>query len=541
MISKIVGEQPELKPEIKELIPKVKALIQEINSLTEEARLRLVEAEFPELLEKPRRKVEERHLPPLRNAEEGKVVTRFPPEPNGYPHIGHAKAVVIDETYARMYGGRLILRFDDTNPAKEKIEYYNAIRDGLSWLGVKPDLEKNTSDDMELLYRYAERLISDGSAYACTCQPAVIKQNRAAGAECSCRQSSVEENLVRWRKMFKEYRVNDAVLRLKGDMKSLNTSLRDPTFFRMIDVKHPLKGDRYRVWPTYDFVAPIEDSLDGVTHALRTKEYELRDELYFLILKLLNLRPPELIEFSRLEIKDTPISKRLLQPLVNDGLVKGWDDPRLPTLTALRRRGFLPEAIREFVLSLGVSKAESEPDWSLLESVNRKMLDASAKRFFFVPNPVRLEVEDAPHVTARLKYHPEQDLGERKIDTQGVFYIPGGDAEKLRIGDTTRLLGLYNVKIDSSTSSRLTGSYAGDELKEDSLKIQWVTEDHVEFTVWVLGPLLVDGAFNKDSLKAVQGYAEEAAGSLCPDDKVQFVRFGFCRIDLSGVAILTHK
>ncbi len=541
VISKIAAEQPELRPKIKELIPKVRAIVQEVNSMPQNEQLKHIEQEFPELLTAPEKKIEERRLPPLLNAVEGKVVTRFPPEPNGYPHIGHAKAAVIDETYARMYKGRLILRFDDTNPVKEKLEYYDAIKAGLKWLGIKHDLEKNSSDDMEIFYKYAEKIISAERAYVCTCKPDIIKQNRSETRECSCRTLSVEENLGKWRKMSKEYNMNEAILRLKGDMKSLNTALRDPILFRIIEAEHPLQGDRYRVWPTYDFAAPIEDSLDGVTHALRTKEYELRDELYVLILRTLNLRQPELIEFSRLELKGTTVSKRRLQPLVQDGLVEGWDDPRLPTLTALKRRGFTPEAIREFVLSLGVSKSESEPDWSLLESINRKLLDPDARRFFFVPDPVRLEVRDAPRVKARLKYHPDRDLGEREVDTRGVFHIPREDAEKLEGGDTIRLLGLYNVKIESSSPSELIGRYDGEELQGSMPKIQWVAENYMEFSVWVLSLLIVDGVFNKDSLKIVRGFAEEACRNLKPDDMIQFMRFGFCRVDSPGVAILTHK
>lgn len=541
VISKIIAEQPALRSQIKELMPSAKTVIKEINSMSLAEQRRHIEEELPELLEKPEKRAEERKLPPLPNVKAEMVVTRFPPEPNGYLHIGHAKAIFIDETYARMYKGRMILRFDDTNPVKERLEYYDAIREGLNWLGVKPDLEKNSSDDVELFYKYAEQIINVGRAYVCTCQLSSIKQNRAQGKECDCRSLSIEESIQRWLKMFKKYKMGDAVLRFKGDMKSLNTVLRDPTLFRIIDATHPLKGNQYRVWPTYDFSAPIEDSLDGVTHALRTKEYELRDELYFLILKLLNLRPPELIEFSRLEIKGNTISKRKLHPLVQKGLVKGWDDPRLPTLTALKRRGFLPESIKEFVLSLGVGKSESEPDWSFLESINRKRLDPDVKRFFFVPDPVRLEVLNAPNARAKLKHHPDKDLGERIIETKGVFYIPREDAEQQKKGDLFRLLGLYNVKVESYNNSKMIGSYDSKELKDDVPKFQWVSEKNVEFSVWVLGPLIVDGEFNKNSLKIVRGFAEQSCENLQPDEKIQFVRFGFCRVDSPKIAILIHS
>ncbi len=541
VISKIVAEKPELRPNIKELIPKARLIISEINNIIPTQQEKYITEEFPELLERPVKRVEEPLLPDLPNAEDGKVVTRFPPEPNGYPHIGHAKAAVIDETYARQYKGRMILRFDDTNPKKEKLEYYVAIRDGLNWLGITPDLEKKSSDDMEIYYKYAEQIISDDRAYVCICKAKVFKQYRYEGRNCSCRSLTVKENLRRWNNMFKVYRTNEAVLRLKGDMKNVNTTLRDPTLFRIIDVKHPFTGDKYRVWPTYDFVAPIEDSRDGVTHALRTKEYELRNELYFLILDILQLRRPEMIEFSRLEIRGTTVSKRSLQPLVREELVEGWSDPRLPTLAGLRRRGFAPEAIRKFVLSLGVSKSESAPDWSLLESINRKLQDSKIKRFFFVPDPIKLEVKNAPITKAILKYHPEKDFGEREVETRGIFYIPRSDAVRLKDGDSIRLLGLYNVKIDCPRSSNIIGAYIGDKLKEGIPKIQWVNDKYIEFTVMIPAQLIVNGLFNKESLKVVKGFAEEDCKNLKHDDIIQFMRFGFCRVDSSKVAILTHK
>jgi len=541
VISKMVADLPELRLQIKEMIPRVKIIIQDVNNMTLTEQQKHIKKEFPELLEKQEKIVEERKLPPLPNVRKEMVVTRFPPEPNGYLHIGHAKAAVIDKTYAQMYNGKMMLRFDDTNPVKERLEYYDAIREDLNWLGIKFDSEKNSSDDMELFYRYAEKIIQLQRAYVCTCQASSIKENRAIGKGCACRSLSVENNLGRWRKMFDNYKMNEGILRLKGDIASQNTALRDPTLFRIIDSNHPLRGDKYRVWPTYDFAAPIEDSLDGVTHALRTKEYELRDEVYFLILNLLDLRSPELIEFSRLEIKGTTISKRKLNHFVTEGLVKGWDDPRLPTLSALKRRGFLPECIHEFVLNLGVGKSESQPDWSLIESVNRKKLDPIVRRFFFVPDPVRLEVIDAPNTTVKLKNHPEKDFGERSIETKGVFHISREDAEQFKEKDMFRLLGLYNVKVESTSYSKLVGRYVGEELKNEIPKVQWVSDTNIEFSVLVLEDLITEGEFNKDSLKIIRGFAEQECKKLQIDDKIQFVRFGFCRVDSHNIAILTHK
>ncbi|MCS7116429.1 MAG: glutamate--tRNA ligase [Nitrososphaerales archaeon] len=542
VISKVLGEDPQLKQMVKTLIELVKEVVAEVNRMSVEEQFNILNSEYPELLLKETRvKFEGRILPPLPQAKKGEVVTRFPPEPNGYPHIGHAKAAIIDETYARMYDGKFILRFDDTNPAKEKLEYYDAILDGLKWLGIKPDIIKNTSDDIELFYEYAERLIKAGHCYVCTCEPIVIKRNRAEGRECACRERAIEKNLELWNRMFSTFKQNEAILRLKVDMKHVNTALRDPTLFRIVEAEHPLKKDRYRVWPTYDFAVAIEDSLDGVTHAMRTKEYELRDELYYLLLRLLNLRQPLLIEFSRLELEGTPVAKRFLKPLVDNRLVSGWDDPRMPTLVGLRRRGILPEAIREFILSLGVSKVESKPSWDILESFNRKLLDPIAKRYFFVPNPVMLEVQDAPHLKVRLKHHPNLDLGYREIEAKDHFYISRDDLKNLKVGDRVRLMDLYNVKLIEKGEDSVIGSFAGSEIIEGIPKVQWVTERYIEFTVLIPGPLYIGDRFNEESLKVERGFAEEACSGLKVGEMIQFVRFGFCRIDAPSIAILTHK
>ena len=470
-------------------------------------------------------KEEKKILPPLPKAEKGKVVTRFPPEPSGYLHIGHAKAAIIDHEYARMYDGKFILRFDDTNPVNAKIEYYEAIKEDLIWLGVKPDIIENTSDDLERLYYYAERLIEKGFAYVCLCDPETIKLNRMKGMECNCRKSSFEVNLERWEKMFKEYSRNEAILRFKGNMKSLNTVMRDPTLFRIIEEEHPLKGNKYRVWPTYDFAAPVKDSLDGVTHALRTKEYELRDELYFSILKALELREPILIEFSRLEMKGSVLSKRQIREMISKGLVSGWDDPRLATLRALKRRGYQPEAIKEFILSLGVSKVESEPTWDLINSINRKIIDPKAKRLFFVSEPVKVKLEGFPLKKVKLRYHPDRDLGEREIEITESLFISKEDFESIREGEKIRLMDLGNFTIKGDKLL-----FDGFELDHKLKKFHWVNGKALDLKV--LFPL-------EDRL--IKGKVEDNFQNLNIGDIVQFVRFGFCKIDSKDEVIFLHK
>ncbi|MGE5862222.1 MAG: glutamate--tRNA ligase family protein, partial [Nitrososphaerales archaeon] len=294
VISKILGSKPEIKTQIKNIIPKVKEILEHINSLPIHEQRDLLIVKCPQGLE-PKKVIEknESQLPPLIKAELGKVITRFPPEPNGYPHIGHAKAAVIDEEYAKMYSGKLILRFDDTNPLNEKIEYYDAIMEGISWLNIIPDLIKNTSDDIYLLHDYGKKLINKNRAYVCTCKQTTIHDLRSKGIPCQCRKDS-EYNLENSDKIFNGYyHQNEAIIRFKGNMNSNNTAMRDPTLFRIIESSHPKRGEKITLWPTYDFAAPIEDSIDGVTHSFRTKNYELPNELYPLILNIFYIRVPQ--------------------------------------------------------------------------------------------------------------------------------------------------------------------------------------------------------------------------------------------------------
>ncbi|HIH07594.1 MAG TPA: glutamate--tRNA ligase, partial [Candidatus Nitrosotenuis sp.] len=294
VLGKILGTEPTLRTQVKEIMPIIIEIVNSVNNMSSDQIKRHIQDRFPDLLlEKPKKQEEREGLPPLEGAEQGKVVTRFPPEPNGYPHIGHAKAAIIDEEYAKMYGGKLILRFDDTNPEAERLEYYAAIKVGLDWLEVKYDRIKNTSDDIELLYKKCQQMLDRNFAYVCTCKQETISANRREMKPCKCSMAELEQNHERWDRMFSKFKQGDAIVRFRGDMSSENTVMRDPVMFRIIETKHPLLGDKYRVWPSYDFAVAIEDSIDGVTHAFRTKEYELRNELYYTILDLLEMRKPK--------------------------------------------------------------------------------------------------------------------------------------------------------------------------------------------------------------------------------------------------------
>jgi glutamyl-tRNA synthetase len=540
VISKILGSRPDLRSKAKEIMPLISEIVSDINKLSLVEQKSELESSFPELLVvKP--KQERVGLPPLEGAENGKVITRFPPEPNGYPHIGHAKAAIIDEEYARMYSGKLILRFDDTNPGNERLEYYAAIKVGLDWLGVKYDQIKNTSDDMELIYKKGLEMIESDNAYVCTCDKEVISKNRREMKACKCRAGDHDQNIKRWHDMFEKYKPGEAIVRFRGDMQSENTVMRDPAMFRIIDEIHPLLIDKYRVWPNYDFAVAIEDSIDGVTHAFRTKEYELRNELYYAILDKLGMRKPKMFEFSRLEFEGMPVSKRILKPLVQDGKVSGYDDPRLPTLEALRRRGIVPEAIRKFVLSLGFTKSDTLAPFDTLESFNRKIIDVTSIRLFMVTEPVKIIVKNNKLTEVELPNHPQRDMGKRRVELDGNFYISGEDAKTLKVGDQVRLIELYNVKI-TKIGSETEAEYTGNDFKAEFPKIQWVPQKSaVKLNILIPKTLFVNEKFNEYSLETKQAYTESHYLELNEGTEIQFVRFGYCRKDSAMQAIYTHK
>ena len=526
----------------KEIIPIVNSVVADVNKLTIDRQIAELEKIAPELLKKEK-KDRDFSLPPLPDAVKGKVVTRFPPEPNGFLHIGHAKAVIVDYEYAKMYDGKFILRFDDTNPENAKIDFYEAQKEDLKWLGIEWDEEYNTSSNLEKHYKFAEQLIKQNDAYVCTCSPKDIKQGRFHGKECNCCGNACGDNTSLWKDMLNSS-IDGAILRLRGNMTCVNTAMRDPTLFRIIDKPHPIHGDKYHVWPTYDFAGAIEDSISGVTHPFRTKEYELRDQCYYTLLDLLKLRKPHLMEFARLSIDGMPVSKRKIKPLIESGKVSGYDDIRLPTLRGLKKRGILPEAIKQFVLEQGISKVESSVSFSLVEAVNRKIIDTSAKRYFFVKDPQKLIVKDAPDKIKEIKFHPDnKDLGSRTVKTGNTFFVQNSDMKGLKVGDVFRLKDLYNVKIIKK-DKEIIGHYSGDLLIPESLKIQWTTDSFVKINVLIPEPLFKNDEYNPNSLNKIEGYAEESVSLIKTGEIIQFERFGFVRIENNKNKItgfFTHK
>lgn len=518
---KVIGELPDAKKDMKDTMQAIHKTITEISRLSRSE----IEKELTHYSFVEKKQVEKKLALP--NAMDGKVVTRFPPEPSGYPHIGHAKAAFIDSEAAREYGGTFIVRFDDTNPEKESQEFVDAIRMGLKWLGISWMAESYTSDHMAGIYTLAQKLLEKEKAYVCTCDQDTISRLRTEEKACACHALAEVRHSQRWQDMLSgKLSQGQAILRFKGDLHSLNSVMRDPTLARIIIAPHYRQGSQYRVWPSYDLAVVAMDQIEGITHPMRTKEYELRNELYYALCDALGFERPTLISFARLEIKNAPISKRLLKPLVEGGKVDGWSDPRLPTLAALERRGMLPEAIQRFVLRFGISKSESEPDWKILLSENRKLLDPVAPHYFFVPGPVRLFAGHKGEVSYALKGV------QRKVHIDGYLYIPQADFGALKKDELFALKDLAFCKwIGKTPNGETLIEIRQAEIPEK--KIQWVSAvEAVPCQVLKPGDLLgPDGKFNPASMEIIDGYCEKACLQLKEGDTIQFERFGFCRLD----------
>ena len=534
VLNKIISLYPEHKSDIKSLAREVAKIVAEVNSLEEDS-LRAEYSKYASDFESEQRvRVEKTSKPnmELEGAVSGDFATRYPPAPNGYMHIGHAKALFLESEFASRYKGKLFLYFDDTNPEKDRQEFVDKFHDVLKWMGVRFDDEYYASDYMDRIYECTRTLLKNGDAYACTCSSEKIKEDRFNKRECIHRNLDPDPNLNEFEDMLKgEYRENEIIMRFRGDMSSDNTTLRDPTLLRIKETPHYRQGSKYRVWPTYDLNTPILDSIHGVTDVLRSKEFELRDELGERILTKLDLRVPRVHSFSRLVIKDNLTHKRELNELIKEGKIKGFDDPRLVTIVALRKRGVVPEAIRNFVLKLGMTKTDSTVSIGALLAENKKIIDHTSKHLFFVGDPVKITVKGAVQEDVKIKLHPSNDFGFREYSVNDTFFIAGEDAQDLKNGEIVRLKDLMDVKIISREAGSITAERF--EVPSRNKTIQWVpAANHTDCTVLIPGnPVNENGQFNPDSLRVVKGYVEDYANKLKEHEIVQFERFGYCILD----------
>ncbi|MBI2541402.1 glutamate--tRNA ligase [Candidatus Woesearchaeota archaeon] len=519
VIGKVLAENPELRANAKEIGDEAAKAVKEVNKIPFEKQEKKLQEIAPGLPEK--KEEEEKGIFAFLGIREGEtIVTAFPPEPSKYPHIGHAKAIIANYELAKQYHGTFYLRFEDTNPELADEEFYKIHLDNYRWLGISPDKVDHASDFMEEFYRHAEKIIKDSHAYVCSCKQETIKENRKNGNECRCRYSHPDKSLELWHGMFKA-KQGKCVLRLKGHMQSQNTALRDPVIFRIIDESHPRKKKKYRVWPNYDFESAIMDGIEGITHRLRSKEFELRNELQRLIQTLAGFKETKIYEFARFNLEGVESSGRIIREKVQKKQLLGWDDPSLTTLVALRRRGFLPEAIKSFVLSTGLTKTEAVLKWDDLIVHNRRLLDPLCNRYFFIENPKEIVVENAPEQIADLKLHPEHpERGLRKFKTKDKFYIAEPDFRNFKDGKLIRLMDCLNFK--KSKNRFVFDSLEYENYKKNGDKIiHWlpVRKDLAKAEV-----LMPDKEIKK-------GLAEPLVKNLKVGDIVQFARFGFCKLD----------
>lgn len=505
----------------------------------------------------------------------GKVHTRFPPEPNGYLHLGHAKSICLNFGVAKEFNGLCNLRFDDTNPTKEDTEYVESIREDVRWLGGDwGDREFYASNYFDKLYEYAEQLIKMGKAYVDDLSADEIREYRGTltqpGRESPYRNRSVEENLDLFRRMRAgEFADGTHVLRAKIDMASPNLVMRDPTLYRIRHATHHRTGDKWCIYPMYDFTHPLSDSIEGITHSLCTLEFVNNRELYNWVLETLNVYHPEQTEFARLNLTYTVLSKRKLIQLVKEGYVKGWDDPRMPTLSALRRRGVPPEAIRDFCQRIGMAKSEAVVEYGLLEFCIREYLNAHAPRWMAVLNPVRLVIDNYPEDQEdvfEMPLYPDDDsFGSRKVPFTRELYIDRDDFRldppkkyyRLAPGQEVRLRYAYFVTCTDvvkdaegnvqeihciyDPASRGGNSPDGRKVKGT---IHWVSAKYAlpaevrlyEQLFSVADPNNVPEGktfldyINPDSLRTVSARLEPAMAQIRTGETVQFERVGyFCK------------
>ena len=499
----------------------------------------------------------------------GRVHTRFPPEPNGYLHIGHAKSICLNYGIAEHYGGKFNLRFDDTNPEKEEQEYVDSIVEDVKWLGAKfEDRILYASDYFEQMYAFAVDLIKKGKAYVCDLTGEDIRATRGTltepGKESPFRNRSVEENLQLFEGMRKgEFPNGSKTLRAKIDMASPNMNLRDPIMYRIVHAEHHRQGNNWCIYPTYDWAHGLEDSLERITHSICTLEFENHRPLYDWYLDALEIYHPQQIEFARLNLSYTVMSKRKLLQLVKEGYVDGWDDPRMPTICGYRRRGYTPEAIRNFAEIIGVAKRDAMTDISLLEFAIRDDLNKKALRRMAVLKPLKVVLTNYPNQIEELEAinNPEDpEAGTRKVIFERELFIEQTDFmevpvkgyHRLAPGTEVRLRYAYIIKCEEvikdehGTITELRCTYdpdtrsgTGTSTKKVKGTIHWVAANHaVKAEVRLYDRLFTlenPGAkdnwleyINPDSLTILnEVYLEAALGSMKPGEQVQFERHGY--------------
>ncbi len=545
VIGKIMAEKSELEP--KDVMPKVKQKINEINSMSTNEQEELLREEFNDYFEEDESEEDEEYkIPDLPNVEEDKdVIMRLAPFPSGMLHIGNARMAVLNDEYVKRNDGKLYLVIDDTAGSEEKkpIEKaYEEIPKDLEWLNVEFDEIIYKSDRLELFYEYAEEFLNNDWAYVCTCDAERLRMNRREGVECEHRSQSSEENLEKWNKMLEgDYGEREAVVRLKTDMQHDDPAFRDRVLLRISEIDHPKVGNDYRVWPMLEFSWAIDDHKLGMTHILRGKDLVMEDKMEKYMWDLLGWKHPEILHNGLLSIEGIKISTSTSKRKIDKGEYEGWEDPRTWSLKSLKKRGFEPDAIRNFVLSFGLSETSITVPVDTLYNENREIIDDKAERRFFVADPVPVEIVNSEEINTdnlevELPVHPDYpDRGTRKFvyESGDELYVSKEDLNILKESELVRLMDLFNLKILESSKDVIKAEFDSLEYEkvrnEDCEFIHWINDDYKE------GKIIMDDASIKKGFFEDREYKE--------DQVVQFERFGFCRIDQTDplVAYFGHR
>ena len=516
IVGGVLGDFPELKKEMKSLMEEISSMVKYVNSLDagrQEAELLVLDSKA---LDKKEHVVDLFGFLGIKEGE--KVVTAFPPGPEKHPHIGHAKALLLNYLLAHKYGGEFILRFEDTNPELVKAEFYGIMLKDFEWLGASWSKVVYASDYMDLYYKHIESLLKNGNAYVSTSSQEDIRKSRETGEPLPERNQDVLKNFELWNKM-KDMKKGEAVVLLKIDLKHKNSTMRDPVVFRIIDEPHARHKTLYSVWPNYDFQNAIMDGFLGITHRLRSKEFEMRNELQRYIQNLLGYNETKIYEFARFNLKGVESSGRKIRELIQKGEISGWDDPSLTTIAALRRRGFQADAIKDFVVKTGITKSESTLTWDDLIVHNKRILDPVAERYFFVENPVELKIKGAPSKSFELNLHPDSKKGGRKFKTDEDFLISEDDYGKLKKGEIYRFMECLNFRFGDI--SEFVDESVETYKKQGKGMLHFLPKNADNVSAEVL----------MSDKKIRKGMCEQGITNVSEGSVVQFERFGFTRLD----------
>lgn len=519
IVGKILAEFPKAKEMMHKIMPHIHKTVEEVNKLPPEHQQKMLKKAWPKFFRKEKK---EKGLADLPGAVDGKVGTRMPPEPGKYMTVGHALSFLINYLYAQKYHGKCVLRFEDTNPEKANQESVKSFKDGITrFLQIKPSKTVFVSDDIPKMYKEIEKLLSKKQAYICSCSAAHMSKLRRKKQECGHRKQTAKQNLELWKKMLsKKCKENECAVRLMGNMSANNATLRDPVIARINYHEHYRQKKKIFIWPTFDFANTCEDEWCGVTHVLRSIDFgNERIELQKYIAKLLGFKEKYYIQYGRFNVSGLEKSSgRILRALVSKGA--GWDDPRMPTIAALERRGFHKETFYELAKQVGLSKTPTKIDNKTLAAINRKLVDAGSSRFFFVKEPIKVAIKHAPHKVKKvaIKIHPEKSE-TRTLAVSKVIYLDKKDVLD-NIGKEVRLKGLYNAIIPSDFGGFNKKILFSSSIPKFGLAvIQWVPKEHTKVDV-----LLTNG-------KVIHGIAEKNVEKLDIGAVVQFERFGFVRLD----------